>query len=368
MKVVMLGYLGKGTGGVATHTEKVVERISEEQNIELHVITISNEINPEDYDQFNLHIIRNPKIPGLQYLYFPLLIAKKIKELKPDLTHIQGLSSTYSIVAMMLSNHKILLTVHADIVEELKYRSFSLLRLLIRRKLDYFFVKQLIRRSSTVSAVSSIVKNYTRNFTDSEIHIIPNGINLDLFKQQKIQEVRPTLLFIGRLSEIKRIDLLLRAIPKIKNSIPDVRVIIIGEGPEKENLLTLSKHLNIDKNVEFRGFVSESVKIESLYRASLFVLPSGYEGFGIVLMEAMASGKAVVASDSGGIPYVVEDNKTGLLFKDNDLEDLAEKVSYLLSNPELCKKMGEKGRERAQKFSWDNVAKMYLSLYYNHFK
>jgi len=93
------------------------------------------------------------------------------------------------------------------------------------------------------------------------------------------------------------------------------------------------------------------------------VFPSRYEPFGIVLLEAMASGKPVVASKVGGIPFVVEDGKTGLLFERGNVEVLAEKIIMLLRDEELRKRMGEAGRERAKEFTWDKIAKQTVDLY-----
>jgi len=100
-----------------------------------------------------------------------------------------------------------------------------------------------------------------------------------------------------------------------------------------------------------------------LKSADLFVLPSGYEGFGIVLLEAMTCYQPVVASDVGGVPYVVENGKTELLFKSGDVNDLADKVIFLLKNKELRERMGRAGYEKAKEFSWDNIAGRIVKLY-----
>jgi glycosyltransferase involved in cell wall biosynthesis len=93
------------------------------------------------------------------------------------------------------------------------------------------------------------------------------------------------------------------------------------------------------------------------------VFPSIYEPFGIVLLEAMACGKPVVASNVGGIPFVVEEGKTGLLFESGNVEDLADKIMTILENEELGEKMGEAGRERAKEFTWDKIAERTVEVY-----
>jgi glycosyltransferase involved in cell wall biosynthesis len=93
------------------------------------------------------------------------------------------------------------------------------------------------------------------------------------------------------------------------------------------------------------------------------VFPSIYEAFGIVLLEAMACGKPVVASNVGGIPFVVEEGKTGLLFESGNVEDLADKIVTILKDEELREKMGEAGRERAKEFTWDKIAERTVEVY-----
>jgi glycosyltransferase involved in cell wall biosynthesis len=134
-------------------------------------------------------------------------------------------------------------------------------------------------------------------------------------------------------------------------------------GVYRLRLKKLVKKQNIEKNVEFLGFISDDEKYACYNSADIFVLPSLEESFGIVLLEAMACRKPVVASNVGGIPFVVADEKTGLLFESNDPEDLAEKIITLLRNRELQENMGRAGRERAKEFGWDKIAKTTVRLY-----
>lgn len=132
---------------------------------------------------------------------------------------------------------------------------------------------------------------------------------------------------------------------------------------EDKNLKKLAEELNIEKKVSFLGFISGAEKYAYYESADIYVHPSRYEPFGVVLLEAMACGKPIVASKVGGIPFVVEDEETGLLFKSENVEELAEKVILLLRNKELRVKMGKAGRERAKLFTWERSAEMTVEVY-----
>jgi glycosyltransferase involved in cell wall biosynthesis len=138
---------------------------------------------------------------------------------------------------------------------------------------------------------------------------------------------------------------------------------IAGSGPEENKLKELVKELNIEENVNFLGYISGIKKYSYYKSADVCVFPSIYEAFGIVLLEAMACGKPVVASNVGGIPFVVEEGKTGLLFESGNVEDLADKIVTILKDEELREKMGEAGRERAKEFTWDKIAERTVEVY-----
>jgi glycosyltransferase involved in cell wall biosynthesis len=175
--------------------------------------------------------------------------------------------------------------------------------------------------------------------------------------------LHPSILFMGRLEKIKGVDILIRSIPFVANSIPDVHLYIAGSGEEEGKLKHLVKKLDIGENVTLLGFVSEDEKWSYYKSTDLCVVPSVEGPFGIVLLEAMACGKPVIASNVGGIPYIVEDGKTGLLFECGDIEGLTEKVSTLLQNKEMREKMGAEGLEKAKEFSWDMIAERTVELY-----
>lgn len=152
------------------------------------------------------------------------------------------------------------------------------------------------------------------------------------------------LLFVGRLTKQKNIPFLLTCFQKIIKDFSNVRLVIIGEG-EKERLKDLAKKLNIENKVEWIKGVPY-FKIPQYFKAvDIFVLPSLYEGFPRVLMEAAMAGKPIVSTNVGGIEDIIEDGKNGFVINQGNEKNFVEKVLFLLQNPTIAQRMGEKGQE-----------------------
>lgn len=196
--------------------------------------------------------------------------------------------------------------------------------------------------------------------------IVYNGIDVDAYKVGNdgdrirkalaLESAEPLVLSVGRLVEQKGVDYLLRAFALFSREHSTARLLIAGKGPQEAHLRRLRANLGIADKVVFAGYISDSL-LPFYYAASdIFVLPSLWEPFGMVLLEAMASGKAVIASRTGGVPEVVGD--AGLLVPPRDVSALARALSTLASDATLRKKLGALGCARARRyFSWDKIAK-----------
>ncbi|MCK5833634.1 glycosyltransferase family 4 protein [bacterium] len=192
-----------------------------------------------------------------------------------------------------------------------------------------------------------------------EIDIIYNGIRQEVFfPDASIPEFEnPTIVYLGRIKTYKRVDVLIKAMPAIKERIPNVKLIIIGSGDGLPALRKLVDLLSLSEGtVKFAGFVSEEEKVEYLRKAWVAVNTSPKEGWGIVGMEAQACGTPVVVSDAPGLRESVLEGETGFLFEFGNEASLTEKVTNLLQNHELRLNMGAKAVEWARKFTWDNAA------------
>ena len=364
MKLVMLAYLGEESG-VYTHAKNMAARISKLSDVELHIIALGDEGIMMSRFGATVHILKKVNVRGATYFYYPLLFRKEILSINPDIIHVQGYTRYHYLALTLVKNCHVILTLHANMSEELKYRLPPSLKQAISLKIDPYLERRLLKKADRVIVPSPHMKEYYGDI-GTNIHVIPNGVDFEEIKnicQLEKNIMHPSIFFIGRLEKMKGVDILIRSIPFVASSIPDVHLYIAGSGEEEGELKHLVKKLDIEENVTFLGFVSEDEKWSYYKSTDLCVVPSVEEPFGIVLLEAMACGKPEVASNVGGIPYIVEDGKTGLLFECGDVDGMAEKVIALLQNKEMREKMGAAGLERAKEFSWDRIAERTVELY-----
>lgn len=234
--------------------------------------------------------------------------------------------------------------------------------------------------SEVITADSAYTSNLTISIEKSiekRMHIIPMGVDQQRFhkKNQVILEkpsVGLIILSVGRLVERKGIKYLIKAMETVIKTYPYAKLLIGGDGPEKDHLINLCRTLKLERNVEFLGFIPND-KIAQVYAsADIFVLPSivtksgDTEGLGVVLLEAMASGIPVIGSDIGEITDIIEDRKTGLLVKSGDPDDLAKKILFILSNKDFRINLSREATNLIErKFSWEIVTRRFVEVFQN---
>lgn len=203
---------------------------------------------------------------------------------------------------------------------------------------------------------------------EDKIHVVGGGVDLELIDSVEEQKSsKPTIIFVGRLVRLKKVENLLLAFKKIISKIPEAELYIVGSGPQEKMLKDLAKRLDLSSNVHFTGFVPEEEKIKLIKNAWVLVQPSIAEGFGLVLVEANACRTPVVAVDSGGPREVVIDGVTGFLVKPNDLNELTEKILEILSDKIKMYRMGEDGRKVVEeKYTWEKVAEKVEKIILNY--
>lgn len=223
-----------------------------------------------------------------------------------------------------------------------------------RRGLKNLIKTKLLKSCDGYIAYSTLTKRYwmKRGIQEKTIFVAYNSLDTDELlriaekcRKDSISPFNPhRVLFIGRLIKSKKVDNLIRAFQVIRNAIHDAELIIIGDGPEKENLEALSKQLCLDNSIRFIGKVYNSAeKGKYLASSSLFVLPSLG---GLSIVEAMSFGLPVVCTKADGTEEdLIENNKNGFLVKPDDITDLSEKIITILKNTDLQKYMSANAKE-----------------------
>jgi glycogen(starch) synthase len=194
--------------------------------------------------------------------------------------------------------------------------------------------------------------------------LIYNGIEAPALVLQPISFDPPQLLSVGRLVQEKGFDLALAAFASIRARFPTASLVIAGDGHEGEKLRRHASDLDVSAAVRFAGLVGPDTVTELINNATVVLIPSRLEGFGLVALEAALMARPVVATRVGGLPEIIIHGETGLLSEPEDAQALAENVEFLLSHPEQAERMGQAARARAEKeFGWSRYVDAYDSLY-----
>lgn len=225
-----------------------------------------------------------------------------------------------------------------------------------------------------VTTVSMILKNEVMNLyqvPDWKIRVFPNGVipeqfDVDLDQgrvkaELGIHPYAPTILYIGRMAVQKGPDLLIDALPMVKNQFWGMQVIMAGDGGMRQWLTGLARERNLP--VKFPGYISDSEYVRLLTAADLVVIPSRNEPFGIVLPEAWSAGKPVVASDVGGLHENIESFRDGIKVSVS-AQGLADGICHALHDTNLMNRLGRYGRTKVNNyFRWDGIARSYDQMY-----
>jgi len=237
-----------------------------------------------------------------------------------------------------------------------------------------------INNSDGVVAISGATRNSAVEISArSDIEVIPYGVNMEQFFtesdgaaiKRRYNLDGHVVLFCGRLVERKGVEYLIRAMPSVIANIPNTSLLVVGEGPEKSGLMQLAVSLGVRNRITFAGSVSNEDLLKFYAACDVFVLPAivdtygDTEGFGIVLVEAMASGKPVIGTSVGGISSWFDENEAyGFLVEQKDPINLSKKITTLLNDDKMRKEFGRNARRVAEtRFSFSKIAEMYLKTF-----
>lgn len=337
-------------GGIETWTKEIAERLSDKA--EIFVVTGKVKGQPGKEGKNGLKIFRTSLFPLTNLSHSPLIYTLSllpfiflrsltlIKKEKIELLHCHGfLSSFLGYLLAKITNIRYIATVQ-------------------RLETKHWLKKKVYINASCCIGSSFAVKKYFQEIGCKNIEVIPNGIDLQRFRNLDHSKNGFVVMTVARLEKVKGIEYLIRA---IKN----FQLLIIGEGSERKNLETLVKELNLQDKVKFLGEIPNQEVPQYLAKASCFVLPSLKEGFGIVILEAMAAGVPVIATNVGGIPDIVEHEHTGILVEKGNAEQIAEAIEKIYSNEALRETLIRNATSNLEKYNWNNIIQQVLNIYHH---
>jgi glycosyltransferase involved in cell wall biosynthesis len=235
---------------------------------------------------------------------------------------------------------------------------------MLRTFYDSVVGKNTLMRTTSIITITEMERDYiSKRFgiPTEKMTAIPNGIDVTKFRDLGYEREKNSLLFVGRLSPVKRLDMLLSALAIVKKRIPDVRLRIIGrDWGVKAQLVAQARDLKISENVEFLEEIPFEDLVEHYNKAKVFVLSSKYEAFGITIMEAIGCATPVVVTSVGGTPEVVGD--AGILCRENETS-LADGIIELLESDEKYNALKENAKKRRKLFDWDLIADRVKGVY-----
>ncbi|AKB14127.1 Glycosyltransferase involved in cell wall bisynthesis [Methanosarcina thermophila] len=306
------------------------------------------------------------KVPGVNKLVecfaYPFIVKKKI--VRDNIKHITRQDLAFLLELVDLK--KTIVTCH-DIIPIAYYNT--------RNPIWKLNAKGL-RKAEKIITVSEFSKKDISKYIkypEDQIEIIPPAVDHNLYypnrnraalKKYRIEETEKVILYVGAEEPRKNIQLLINSFSKLKNKIPQVKLLKVGTPNYlgvREKLLEQIESLNLQKDIIFTGYVSERELAEIYNAVDLFVFPSLYEGFGIPPLEAMACGTPVITSNTSSLPEVVGD--AAIVVDPYDADKLVEEMYQLLTDDGLKKEMIRKGLKRSKMFSWDESARKTLRVY-----
>ena len=235
----------------------------------------------------------------------------------------------------------------------------------INKPIIKLFIGKALKKASKVIALSNSLAETTMQFgvPEKRIVIVPNGIDISKFPLGSYEKREKQILFVGSLIERKGVQYLLEAMIKITKSFQEYKLLIVGEGDQKQHLIDYAKNHGISDCVHFLGTQSQLQVGELMRNSKLLILPSIEEGQGVVLVEALASGTPCIGSNVGGIPDVITSD-VGYLFEPGDVDQLADGILNFIKNEERWKTASKNARIRAiEHYDWNKLTDKLIQIY-----
>ena len=355
MKIAILIYNfpPKILGGTEIATYNIAKHLAQRGH-EVHVVTsrgkgLSRERTEEGFTIHHGGVIGKPVLGFTSYFMHAYSTVKKIDS---DLIHAQSISLALDalLIKKILKKPYVTWAQGSDIYSPSRfYRRFH---------------KFTLANADAVIAQTGDEKRIMQKTCDRDIMTLPSGIDLGRFSNLsreesrsglQIKEGEKVILFVGILFAVKGVKYLIQAMNVIRQQEPKARLMLVGDGEERQDLEKLTSSLNLVDSVTFVGKVSNEKVLQYMAAADIFVLPSLSEGFPLVISEAMASGLPIVTTNVTGLSEIVHNGENGLLVESKNSIELAEKILLLLQDDELRRRISQNNKQRVKDYTWDKV-------------
>lgn len=364
--------IGKAVGGVEAATSALAPALAAQPEIaKVTVLCFSRGAMSPGWQTVtdNLKVLF---LRGQNHLELPtgailnVLRARRLaQQLGVQIVHGQGISGQ-GHVATRVSRASVV-TVHGMVHVEARLRSRGSLADQVRIWLLEAMVRRVLARARVVISISAYDAKMLGGLVRGQRASIPNPVSPEFFENWEGYNRRREILFAGWLAPLKNIEAILRAFAIVKARLDDVRLTLAGSAVNPvyaARLRELVVELGLGNAVEFCGYLDTAELLHRIRLCSVLVLFSHQENSPTVIAQAMAVGKAVVASRAGGIPEMVEDGHTGFLVESGDEQGLAERLAEVMQSPELRRRMGRNAREIArQRFEPSIIARQTVEAY-----
>lgn len=350
------------------HTIKWANALSKTYHIA--VCGFSENVNSEEYSKdillYNLQISGKIKqkpdgaLSKIIYLRFLKDIKKIIKSFQPDLLH-SHYATSYGLLGYLTRFKPFIISVWGSDVFDFPNVNFFYKILL----------KFILNKANVVCATGKVLADETSRYTDKKIEIVPFGIDTNLFSYKERDFTNGYIGIIKTLAPNYGVDTLIKAFAEFKRRNPNLnyKLMIVGKGYQEAYLKNLAMELGIWDDTEFIGYVDYSQIYKYHQKINIGVFPSLKESFGVSIAELMATGGAVIASNVGGIPEIVDDSVNGFLVKPNDISKIVECLEYYVKNPNETFEISKKAREKIEKYySIEYTTNKMINIYNKYLK
>lgn len=323
-------------------------------------------LDPEKYDLVlyclgspqNTYLERKIAQMGIQTVFCSLSgkvtpaklyrFSRLLSQFHPDVIHTHISGAIYALPYILIHPVKHIHTLHTAPDKEFSRPV---------RKLLVQLYKSGKSTLVTVSEENRELAQKAYHLRKTEVECINNGVDTDRYYQKKHHDF--TFINVGRQDQNKNQKIIIEAFQDLIQDYPEIRLILVGDGNQHENLMTEVSRLHLDQSVHFPGLVSNTE--DYLAEADVYIQSSHVEGLPLSVIEAMAASLPVISTRVGGIPDVIQDN--GILIEDNCVEELRQAMQKMIDHRELCKAMGSRSKTLSEKYSSKYMAASYGSLY-----